>query len=279
MTKKGDKNLISVIIPVYKTPWPLLCKAVESILEQDYGNLELIIVEDPDHEVNRTSVSPFHDPRIIHILKEERTSFAHQLNLGLAQSGGCYVARMDADDISEPSRLRQQLRFLQSHPEISVIGTNLKIMRESGEMIGLRYYPESPERIAREMSFRNPLAHPSVMFRKEDVMAVGGFCSEFGVVADYDLWCRMLQVGKKFYNLQEPLLRYRIHSQSSKVTSLKKTIEATLQIKGRYFRGRKDLWGPKEAARYYFEKLLLFMPSSLVFQGFLLSSVKKPSTK
>ena len=279
MDKAGDKIFISVIIPVYKTPWALLCKAVESILHQDYGNFELIIVEDPDPEANHPLTRTFQDPRIIYVLEEKRTSFAHQLNLGLAQSRGYYVARMDADDISEPSRLSQQLRFLQCHPEISVLGTNLKIMRESGEVIGLRYYPESPEKIAREMAFRNSLAHPSVMFTKEDVMAVGGFCPEFGVVADYDLWCRMLQVGKKFYNLQEPLLRYRIHSQASKVTSLKKTIEATLQIKGRYCKGRKDLWGCKEAWRYYLEKFLLFLPPSLVFKAFLLSNVKRLNTK
>jgi glycosyltransferase involved in cell wall biosynthesis len=275
MTGKWDEDLVSVIMPVYKTEKGLLSQSIKSILDQDYENLELIIVEDPSSCLANPIIKNFNDPRICYFINETKTSFAYQLNLGLAKSRGEFVARMDADDISEPTRIGLQYKFMKQHSEVSVVGTNLKIISGSNKEIGLRLYPETSIRIASRMRLENAMAHPSVMCRKKDILNCGGFDPAFGMVADYDLWCRMILAGENFYNLQQPLLRYRVHAQASKVTSLKKTIRATLAIKRRHFKGKKGLWGSKEALRYQLEKFLLFLPPRLVLKMFIILSFKR----
>jgi glycosyltransferase involved in cell wall biosynthesis len=266
--------IISVVMPVYNAEKDLAAQAIKSILEQDYKNLELIIVEDPSSKNITSTIASFNDPRIIYLLNPQRTSFAEQINRGIHLGKGAFIARMDADDMAEPCRLSLQYEFMKTHPEISVVGSNLKIMMNS-EVIGLRFYPETHEKIAHQMKLGSAVAHPSVIFRKKDVLEVGGFLPEFGVVADYDLWCRMLLAGKIFYNYQQPLIRYRIHAQASKMTSLKKTLGATLEIKKRYFKGKKDIWGVQASTRYNLERFLMFMPSRLIFKLFIAASIKR----
>jgi glycosyltransferase involved in cell wall biosynthesis len=275
MNEKWNEDLVSVIMPVYNADKDMLHKAIKSILGQDWRNLECIIVEDPSPRASRPVIDRFNDPRVIYRSNERRTSFAQQLNLGLEMSKGQYVARMDGDDIAEPCRLRLQYQFLKQHPEISVVGTNLKIMIESDIVVGLRRYPQTSEKIALQMRRQCAVAHPSVMFKKQDVSDCGGFHPEFGVVADYDLWCRMVLAGRKFYNLPLPLLRYRIHGNASKVTSLKTTLQTTLEIKRRHFMGKKTLWGPREILRYRMEEILLLLPPRLVLKLFMFSSMTR----
>ena len=271
----GHKPNVSVLMPVYNPDLGFLDKAIQSILEQDYTDFELVIVEEASPRIGREVVEGLRDPRVVYVLNKRRTSFAEQLNLCLKICKGEYVARMDGDDLSEPNRLSFQLRFMRRHPEISVVGTNLRIISESGRIIGSRIYPETSEDIALQMRRMNAVAHPSVMFRKKAVVEMGGFQVGFGPVADYDLWCRMLLEGKAFYNIQEPLVRYRIHSQASKVVSLKKTLRATIEIKRRCFKGKRGLWGPKEAVRYTLEQILLYMPDPMVLRIFLALTMKK----
>ncbi|HPA25820.1 MAG TPA: glycosyltransferase [bacterium] len=265
--------LISVILPVYKPQKKFLTLAIQSILNQTYKNLELIIVEDKTELTNEQIIKNFSDSRIIYILNEARTDFARQINSGLKVAKGEFVARMDADDISEPNRLEKELNFLLSHPGISFVGSNLTIINEKNDLMGARFYPQNSLAIAKKMRLRNSLAHPTVMLRKRDLLDLGSYNQEFDTLADYDLWARGILAGLKYYNLPDKLLRYRLHSGAYKSHSLKQQLKDTLNIKKKYFRFKAG-WSFLAEFRYWAEKILLFLPGEFIYWLFMKTNIK-----
>jgi glycosyltransferase involved in cell wall biosynthesis len=268
------QELVSVIMPVYKASEEYLKKSIQSILEQDYPHWELIIVEDPSPNTAEPWIRSFRDERIVYVLNRERTGFVGQINKGLALAKGSFVARMDADDIAAKERLGCQINFLSDHPGIHVLGSNLSVIDERGKILGERKYPEQPEAIRNNMRLRNVMAHPTVMLRKNDLTASGGFTEEFDTLADYDLWARMILAGKNFHNIARPLLSYRIHPEASKNRFLKKQLADTLKIKNKYFRFRRG-WDAGCELRYWAEYGLRFLPKSWVSGLFLKLCIEK----
>lgn len=262
------KDLITVVMPVFRTVDKYVRESVKSILVQDYANLELIIIEDPSDCVAERAVRAFSDVRIRYVMNSQRTNFVQQINKGIELASGDLIARMDADDISDPSRLRIQRAFLQERPDISAVASNLKIIDEQGICVGYREYPEFPEDIANKMRIRNVVAHPAVMFRKKDCFEVGGYSEEFDTISDYDLWIKMHLAGKKFYNIQQPLLNYRMHTGATKGYLLKKQLADTLRIKRKYFRSKKE-WDIRCEMRFMGEFMLMVLPSRWIYALFI----------
>ena len=267
-------ELVSVILPVYKPQLEYLKRAIQSILGQTYANFELIIIEDPSEFTGQEIIKSFNDERIKYVLNQERTNFASQINQGLNLARGNFIARMDADDLSRPERLEKQLSFLLAHQEISAVGSNLIVIDEQDKIIGQRIYPDDSVSIAKKMCMKNVMAHSAVMFKKNDILTVGGYQSEFGTLADYDLWARMILAGYKFYNLQEFLLQYRLHQGATKKYFLKNQLSDTLHIKQKYFRWKKD-WNSSAKIRYWLEKILLFMPNKFIYWLFVKTNIVK----
>lgn len=264
-------------MPIFRTDDKYVRDAIKSILMQDDACLELIIIEDPSDRSAENVVGEFSDARIRYVLNSERTSFVQQITKGIELANGELIARMDADDISEPSRLRIQRAFLQERPDISVVGSNLKIIDDRGSCIGSRIYPEFHEDIANKMRVRNIMAHPAVMFRKMDCLEVGGYSEEFDTISDYDLWIRMLLAGKKFYNIQQLLLSYRMHTGATKGYLLKKQLADTLRIKKKYFRLKKR-WDFVCEMRFISEFVLMALPSSWIYALFMTFYIGKSRT-
>jgi len=166
------------------------------------------------------------------------------------QTDAKYITRMDADDIAMPERIESQIAYLQAHPEVDVPGTAFELFgnNKEGKII---IPPETDKTIRRRLPFRFCFCHPGVMFRKETILNHGGyqggrFCQ--GV----DLWLRLSRDKMvKFANLQEPLLRYRIHPK---------------QAKGRR---EVDIIG---ASQLFRESLVQRSP--LLFSGFLVAVLK-----
>ena len=271
------KDLIAVVMPIFSTVDKYVREAVKSILSQDHANLELIIIEDPSDCVAERTVREFSDVRTLYIMNSQRTSFVQQINKGIELASGDLIARMDADDISEPSRLRIQRAFLQERPDISAVGSNLKIIDEQGICVGYREYPEFPEDIANKMRIRNVVAHPAVMFRKKDCLEMGGYSEEFDTISDYDLWIKMLLGGKNFYNIQLPLLNYRMHTAATKGYLLKKQLADTLRIKKKYFRSKKG-WDLLCEMRFMSEFMLMALPSRWIYALFITFFIGKSGT-
>ncbi|EON77497.1 putative glycosyltransferase [Lunatimonas lonarensis] len=119
---------------------------------------------------------------------------------------------MDADDICHPSRFEKQVAFLDSHPEISVVGSWIAEFQDTlDNIVSYRKLPADPDELFSFAKRRCPLNHPTVMFRKDDVLAVGNY-DPYANQQDYQLWARLLVNGYKFANIQESLLFMRISS-------------------------------------------------------------------
>jgi glycosyltransferase involved in cell wall biosynthesis len=267
-----SKPIVSVVMPVLN-PHPVYFRqAIESVLNQTFEDWELVIVEDPSPRQAAEILKDYPDPRIRHFVNPQRTSLVKQLNSALHEARAELIARQDADDISEPERLEKQVKFMESHPEVAVLGTWLRVIDEDGRTLGFRRYPCDHDDIVRAMRIYNPIGHPSVMFRRDVALKHGGYQYDRVLVAsDYDLWCRMAKSGIKFANLPEPLVRYRIHKGSVKSVKLRDTLRGTIEIKQLHFGADMNF---RARLRLVGERLLLLLPPKFVLWLFLKTSVK-----
>lgn len=263
---------VSVVISVIDPDPTYFPEAVASILAQTFGDLELIIVEEPSSARCAPLLASFEDGRIRHLEHPRRTSLVAQRNRGIAAACGELIALLDADDIAEPQRLSRQVTYMDAHPQIGVLGTQLQLIDRAGQALGNRTYPTDPDAVAAAFQHYNPIAQPSVMYRKAVVAAVGGYLESELPATDYDLWCRLSQSGVRMANLDQPLVRYRIHPDGMKTRKLHATLRATIAIKQRYFGGRMSLTA---RLRLLAERLLLRLPGRLVLWLFLRTSVRR----
>ncbi len=268
---------VSVLLPVYRTDPALLRQAIASVVAQTISNWELLIVEDPSEHSASDVLAEFNDPRIRHLRNTARTSFAAQLNRGLAEARAEWVARMDADDICDPHRLETQLAFLAANDSIDVLGSQLAVIDAGGRDIGFRRYPESHNEIVAAMKRFCPLAHPAVIYRRRVIVDAGDYDEKFdGTVTDYDLWCRLAKRGIQFANHPEPLLRYRIHSGAMKSAKLRQMLRGTLDLKRRHWPRPRDF---RTRLRILAEQTMLCVPPRLVLRLFRTTHVSKSLQK
>ena len=209
-----EDNLgISVVMAVYHKDKPeFVIQAIESILSQTYMPHEfMIVVDGPVGEKLNQSLSQYEDNALIKILRlPENKGLAHALNKGIALSRYPLIARMDADDISCKDRLKLQIAPFKKHPETDVLGGNLLEFQGTDiEVRTVRSVPEHDKEIKKRGRLICPMNHPTVIFRKDKFLEVGGYNEEV-FPEDYYLWLRMFQHGLKFHNLQKPLLFMRV---------------------------------------------------------------------
>jgi len=219
-------------------------------------------------------VKEFTDPRIRYFLNPERTSLRQQLNQAIVASRGEFLARMDADDIAVRHRISQQLAYLAANDSVCLVGSNLEIIDEGGKTLGYRRFPADHDEISRKLRRYCAIAHPSVMFRKSVVTELGGY-QVSAPMEDWDLWCRMVLSGKRLHNIQEPLLKYRVHAQAGKVLALRKTLRTGIALKKRHFHDLPGQWGCREALRCLLERLLLLLPPQVVVRLFLYAELRR----
>ena len=201
---------VSVIMSVFNSG-TLLKEAVQSIQNQSFKDFEFLIVNDGSTDETRESLKCFSedDDRIQIFDNKKNKGLAASLNMAWKQASGDFIARMDADDISEPERLEKQYVFLKKKQDVCVLGTNASLINRKNETIGKSIRRESHESLVRHMPTENPFFHSSVMMRKEFLLATGGYDEKFRRSQDYDLWSRGTSIGK-YHNLQDCLLRYRV---------------------------------------------------------------------
>jgi len=199
---------ISVLMAV-RNGGKYTAKAIESILLQDFSNFLFIIIDDASTDGTYRNVLSFNDSRIRLIRNRQRLGVTASLNKGLWLAIGKYIARMDADDISHADRLSLQYEYLEEHPEVAVLGTWARDIDSEGRVIGIRRTPTNKWELIAEIFFFNPIVHPTVMFRKDVVMKVGGYDPGIVNAQDYDLWLKILQRGGILANLPKILLDYR----------------------------------------------------------------------
>ena len=206
--------LVSVIMPV-RDGGAYLEASVDSILGQSCSSLELILVDDHSVDSAISGLSTA-DPRLV-LLKNRGRGVSSAFNTGLSRARGNFIARMDADDISLPGRIEEQHRYFQSHPEIDICGACVEIFTD-GEVAGgnIRYQAwlndcRSPGQIHREMFIESPIPNPTVMFRHDAVLRLGGY-RDPDWPEDYDLFLRADALGMQMGKPEQILLRWREHA-------------------------------------------------------------------
>ena len=175
------------------------------------------------------------EPRI-RVLHEPRIGIAHALNTGLAHAEGGYIARMDADDISHPERLAEQVATLDAYPEIGVLGTRTAFASSVQESRGMQAFVEwqnnilSPHEHYVKRFVDAPLAHPTVMFRRELVEQFGGYDTG-PLPEDHELWLRWMDAGVRFAKLPAELLTWNDHAHRLSRTHSNYSVDAFFSTK------------------------------------------------
>lgn len=216
---KNTKPFISVLMPIYNCE-DYIQEAVESILNQTYTNYELIIIDDASTDATVEIIKTYKDERINLIVKPENTGYTNSLNNGLKIAKGKYIARMDGDDISLPTRFEKQVAVLEANPNIVVCGSVFKIIGSNK----LNTNPETHEEIKMALLQDSAIGHPTSMLRKSTLEENNvEYDTSMQPAEDYDLWVRLLKYGE-LYNIQEPLFLYRVHEgQVSNVKRVKQS--------------------------------------------------------
>lgn len=184
-------------------------QALSSIERQSFENIEIVIVANSmSDETYQVLVKRATDPRTL-VIRASIFGVSFSRNLALQYCRAPLVAVMDADDISYPERLATQCDFLMTHPEVVVCGSGYDIIDIDGKKLETSIPPISNEAIRKELVWRNPLCHPSTMFRTEVVRHVGGYCGTGA--EDYGLWVRLAENRDwDFANINQTLIGYRV---------------------------------------------------------------------
>ncbi|MHC4878577.1 MAG: glycosyltransferase [Planctomycetota bacterium] len=265
---------LTVLVPVRHVEAGMLRDSIRSLVEQTLSDLRILLLSTADAENIKGVVDIFQDERIEVVPCDRSDTITEQLNRGIELAASEFIARADADDINEPWRLERQVSLLKEEPSIAVVGSALRIVDTSGREIGTRPYPRSHSAIVKSMHLFNSMAHPSVVFRKEAVVNVGGYRYSGRPAQDYELWSRMIQQGYRFANLAEEGVRYRLHPSSVKSSRQKQTLRSTIDIKRAYWLTTMTLGG---RIRFWLEHVLLLMPVELVQRAFVAWQYRSPA--
>jgi glycosyltransferase involved in cell wall biosynthesis len=226
---------VTVLMAVYNGE-RYLREAIDSILHQTFQDFELTIVNDGSVDRTAEIISSYNDPRIQLIHNDRNLGLTKSLNKGLKLARGQFVARQDADDISEPERLAKQVDFLEAHPDIALLGTFYQEIDDLGKKVSEHTLPCDCTKIRWDLLFYTPFVHSSVMFRKSIVIEkIGLYNENFSYAQDYDYWCR-IALSLKVANLSVCLLRYRLNPASMTATYGKAVCDEPTEIVHAYLK-------------------------------------------
>ncbi|MCU0532598.1 MAG: glycosyltransferase [Hydrococcus sp. Prado102] len=206
---------VSVVMSVYNGS-RYLRQSIESILNQTRTDFEFVIVNDGSTDNSWEILTEYAnlDRRIVLLDNKENIGLTKSLNKGLAQAQGDYIARQDADDVSLPNRLEKQATLLNERAEIVLCSCDIESIDGEGRPIHKIQRVCPPDIVAWYLLFYNHLAgHSQVMFRRKPVIELGGYCENYRYSQDYELWCRLVKVGK-IAIVSEILLQQRFHQTS-----------------------------------------------------------------
>ena len=233
MSSKNVKqsSLVSIVLPVFNSK--TFHHGLESILNQTYTQLEIIVINDGSEiPISRSNA----DPRIKWI-RHDHQGLSYTLNQGIHHASGTYIARMDADDVSDINRIAHQVLYLETHHEIDIVATQVEELSHVSE--GLKYYIHwqnlliSSEDIYLNRFVDAPLVHPTVMMRATSIVKYGTYYNN--VPEDFELWLRWMDAGARFAKVPAPLLNWNDHPHRLTRTHPNYDRDKFFQIKAKYF--------------------------------------------
>ena len=232
-------NSVSVLIPCYNAA-AMLEETLHNLAAQTHPDFEVLAVNDGSTDDTPAILKSWaaRNPRF-RTLTIEHAGIIAALNAGLNACRGDYIARMDADDLTHPDRLTLQAAYLDTHPDVALVSCQVEGFPQGNVREGFRIYLDwlnsltTDEDIRREIFVESPVAHPSVMFRRQTIQELGGY-QEHGWAEDYDLWLRLYLSGVRFAKLPQTLLQWREHHHRLTRTDSRYSLENFLRAKAHY---------------------------------------------
>ena len=213
-----NKLGISVLVTAHGEA-PFLISALNSINSQICTlKVEVILVLDHASDNLITAIENFHCEFPLIIVKHDNYSYPAGLNLGISRAAYEYVALLDCDDEMLQNRLSLQSTFLIDNPSVGAVGSNFQVINEQGLEVNLVKMPKLIPKNSGRFWNSSPLAHSSAMFRRNAAISLGGYREFFKYSEDFDLWLRFSKIFE-IANIQEPLIKYRLHS--NQITTVK----------------------------------------------------------
>lgn len=221
----NNQPLVSIIMPIYNGGADLKL-AINSILNQSYINWELIAIDDGSNDNSVQTVLSYSDKRLRLVRNNKNLGLINTLNIGLQHVNGDYIARQDHDDISEPTRLDKQVKFMSLHG-LDLCGSHRTLIDINSREIGKAYHPITSETIISCLASTVPFAHGSVMMRRAFMTTHDLRYTTENICEDYALWIKFFECGAHIGNCDEFLYQYRVHptslSQSQKKIYLRES--------------------------------------------------------
>lgn len=226
---------VSIVMPVYNGE-KFISESIDSVLDQTFTDWELIIVNEFGSNKETTEIIHRYekkDSRIKVIQNEQRLRIAESLNVGMRNAAGEYIARMDSDDRAGKMRIQKQVEYLDSHPEIGIIGIHPTVFGDANWDWNTEYDSDT---IFADSLFFLPFLHPTVMFRKNVIEKNGiEYNKEYFYTEDYDFFERILHVTKASNIDDKSLFFYRIHGEAATFAGGNTGIEIYKEVMARTF--------------------------------------------
>jgi len=223
---------ITVLMSVFNEQ-AYLREAMESVLSQTFGDFEFLIINDGSEEPFEDFINEYRDARI-RLFRQENIGLARSLNRGLRLARGDYIARMDADDVCRSDRFDLQIKEMEAHPQIDLLGSFFDVIDEKGKLTETKELITDPIYRLWRLQFHNNYGHGAMMLKKQSVLKQGAYDETLLYAQDYDLWSRISQ-KENTGMIPEALYHYRMFEQSGQasVRSYDAQLAAAIDISNR----------------------------------------------
>lgn len=249
---------VSVLMSVYNGA-KYLREAVDSILQQTFGDFEFIIVDDGSTDMTPDILDSYADPRFVRLRNPQNIGLTRSLNRGLEVVRGQYIARMDADDIAMPQRLAQQVEYMNAHREIGLLCGDIRLIDADGQLLngGKSVYPQGATHhfLTWSLLWINPIPHMTVMLRKS-VLDVHGltYLPEYNTAEDHELWGRLGRYTR-LLRLPEVWAQHRIVATSVSRSRRAEQLATQYRVVAREIKTLLGEDAPEDALKTLFEMI------------------------
>jgi glycosyltransferase involved in cell wall biosynthesis len=224
------KSQITILLPVHAhSPFLESClRSLNNLTIPEETNLLIVLDRVPN--LTRELLDNFILDMPKRIIVNSQFGLVNSLNLGLSQADGEFIARIDHDDMMKFDRLEKQLNFFRKNPNHILVGSNVTLVDQNEQVVRESNYPITHDEIIKRIRHKNVFAHPAVMYRRAAALSIGMYRKFYEGAEDYDLWLRMIGIGK-VANLQDSLTLYRQHSGQMSIKNLRKQWMITEAVK------------------------------------------------
>ena len=236
---------VTVFMPVYDSE-AYLREAIDSILSQSFGDLELVVADDGSSDgslaIARDAAQA--DPRV-RILALPHGGEVAARDAALAVSRGDLLLNHDSDDVSLPGKLETLVTYLAEHPRTAIVGCLADYFDDAGRTLGGPALETEPGRIRTTFGRANAIVNSAALIRRQVFRAIGGYREEYRSADDYDFFSRALQAGFELANVPSVLHRIRLHGESVSARRTMRQADLVSRIQQDYLRsGAASGWRP-----------------------------------